>query len=94
MAEQGITTSGPWHIIIANKEMPAETQQSITSILNRALVALGEDKILEISNLHPLVFQKNKDVDAYYKKKSTAQKELLKKYQPIIDADRGFSEKK
>ena len=94
MAEQGITTSGPWHIIIANKEMPADTQKAITAVINRALITLGEDKILEVSNLHPLVFQKNKDVDAYYKTKSTAQKALLQKYQPIIDADRGVSEKK
>lgn len=94
MAEQGITTSGPWHIIIANKEMPADTQKAITAVINRALITLGEDKILEVSNLHPLVFQKNKDVDAYYKIKSTAQKALLQKYQPIIDADRGVGEKK
>jgi tripartite-type tricarboxylate transporter receptor subunit TctC len=94
MAEQGITTSGPWHIIIANKEMPADTQKAITAVINRALITLGEDKILEVSNLHPLVFQKNKDVDAYYKTKSTAQKALLQKYQSIIDADRGVGEKK
>lgn len=94
MAEQGITSSGPWHIVISNKDMPADTQQNLTNILNRSLVALGEDKILEISNLHPIVFQKNKDVNAYYKAKSTAQKTLLKKYQPIIDADRGFTDKK
>jgi len=94
MTEQGITTSGPWHIIIANKEMPADTQKAITAVINRALIALGEDKILEVSNLHPLVFQKNKDVDAYYKIKSTAQKALLQKYQSIIDADRGVGEKK
>ena len=94
MAEQGITTSGPWHIIVASKDMPADTQKAITAVINRALITLGEDKILEVSNLHPLVFQKNKDVDAYYKTKSTAQKALLQKYQPIIDADRGVSEKK
>ena len=94
MAEQGITTSGPWHIIVTNKDMPIETQKVVTGILNRALVTLGEDKILEVSNLHPLVFQKNKDVEAYYKAKSTAHKALLQKYQSIIDADRGFSEKK
>ena len=94
MAEQGITSSGPWHIVISNKDMPADTQQNLTNILNRSLAVIGEDKILEISNLHPIVFQKNKDVNAYYKTKSTAQKALLKKYQPIIDADRGFSEKK
>lgn len=94
MAEQGITTSGPWHIIVASKDMPADTQKAITAVINRALITLGEEKILEISNLHPLVFQKNKDVDAYYKIKSTAQKALLQKYQSIIDADRGFSEKK
>jgi tripartite-type tricarboxylate transporter receptor subunit TctC len=89
MAEQGITAQGPWHIIIANKEMPAETQQAVTKILNKALVTLGEDKILELSNLHPIVFQKNTDVNAYYKRKSTAQKNLLQKYQSKIDADRG-----
>ena len=94
MAEQGITTSGPWHIIIANKEMPADTQKAITAVINRALITLGEDKILEVSNLHPLVFQKNKDVDTYYKIKSTAQKALLQKYQSVIDADRGVGEKK
>jgi tripartite-type tricarboxylate transporter receptor subunit TctC len=94
MAEQGITTSGPWHIIIANKEMPVDTQKAITAVINRALITLGEDKILEVSNLHPLVFQKNKDVDTYYKIKSTAQKALLQKYQSVIDADRGVGEKK
>jgi tripartite-type tricarboxylate transporter receptor subunit TctC len=94
MAEQGITTSGPWNIIIANKEMPVDTQKAITAVINRALITLGEEKILEISNLHPLVFQKNKDVDSYYKTKSTAQKALLQKYQSVIDTDRGFSEKK
>jgi len=94
MAEQGITTPGPWHIIIASKDMPVETQKSVTEIINRALITLGEDKILEMSNLHPVVFQKNKDVDAYYKSKSTAQKALLQKYQAVIDADRGVGEKK
>jgi tripartite-type tricarboxylate transporter receptor subunit TctC len=94
MYEQGITTAGPWHLIIANKNMPAETQKSVTDILNRALIALGEDKILELSNLHPIVFQKNKDVEAFYKNKSSAQKALLQKYRSIIDADRGISEKK
>lgn len=88
MAEQGITSSAPWHIVIANKDMPAETQKTLTDILNRALLALGEDKILEISNLHPIVFQKNKDVNEYFRNKSSAQKALLKKYQAVIEADR------
>jgi len=94
MIEQGITTSGPWHIIITSKEMPADTQKEITAVINRALITLGEEKILEVSNLHPVVFQKNKDVEVYYKTKATAQKALLQKYQSVIDADRGVGEKK
>jgi len=93
-AEQGIVTPGPWNIIIANKEMPVDTQKAITAIINRALITLGEEKILEISSLHPVVFQKNKDVEIYYKTRSTAQKALLQKYQSVIDADRGVGEKK
>ena len=88
IAEQGITASGPWHIIIANKDMPTDTQQAVTGILNRALLTIGEEKILELANLHPIVFQKNTDVPAYYKRKSTAQKKLLQQYQAKIDAAR------
>ena len=88
MAEQGITSSAPWHVVISNKEMPTDVQKTLTDIINRALLALGEDRILEISNLHPIIFQKNKDVNEYYKNKSTAQKALLKKYQAIIEEDR------
>ena len=88
MAEQGITASGAWHIIVANKDMPADTQQAVTRILNRALVIIGEEKILELSNLHPIVFQKNTDVLAYYKRKSAAQKKLLLYYQAELNAAR------
>jgi hypothetical protein len=46
---------------------------------------------MELSNLHPVVFHKNKSVDDFYKERATLQKTLLKKYQPIIDADRGVT---
>ena len=94
LKEQGINAVSPWLVIVANKEMPADTQNAITAVINRALIKLGEEKILEISSLHPVVFQKNKDVEVFYKTKATAQKTLLQKYQSVIDADRGFSEKK
>jgi tripartite-type tricarboxylate transporter receptor subunit TctC len=94
LKEQGINADAPWLTIIANKEMPAATQKTITAVINRALITLGEEKILEISSLHPVIFQKNKDVEVFYKTKSIAQKALLQKYQLIIDADRGVGEKK
>ena len=94
LKEQGINAVSPWLVIVANKEMPADTQNAITAVINRALIKLGEEKILEISSLHPVVFQKNKDVEVFYKTKATAQKTLLQKYQSVIDTDRGFSEKK
>jgi tripartite-type tricarboxylate transporter receptor subunit TctC len=91
LAEQGIQAKAPWLIVSANKAMPAEIQRDITDILNQAIVKVGSDKIMELSNLHPVVFHKNKSVDDFYKERATLQKILLKKYQPIIDADRGVT---
>lgn len=93
LAEQGIMARAPWLILSANKDMPKDTQQDITDIINRAIVAVGPDKVMELSNLHPVVFMKNKNVDDFYKERSTLQKSLLKKYQATIDADRGTTNK-
>ena len=91
LAEQGIQAKAPWLIVSANKAMPADVQREITEILNQAISKVGSDKIMELSNLHPVVFHKNKNVDDFYKERATLQKTLLKKYQPIIDADRGVT---
>lgn len=93
LAEQGIQARAPWLIVSANKAMPADVQRDIADILNQAIVRVGPDKIMELSNLHPVVFHRNKSVDDFYKERATLQKTLLKKYQPIIDADRGVTNK-
>ena len=93
LAEQGIAARGPWIILISNKSMPADVQKDITSILNQAIVKVGAERIMDLSNLDPLVFHKNKSVEEFYHERATLQKNLLKKYQSTIDADRGTTNK-
>ena len=93
LIEQGIQAKAPWLIVMSNKNMPADVQRDISNILNQAIIKLGPDKMMELANLHPVVFQKNKSVDDFYRERSTLQKNLLKKYQPLIDADRKFINK-
>lgn len=94
LQEQGIKADGPWIILIANREMPAQRREFITQILNLALTNIGADRIMELANLHPLVFQQDSDVEAYYYKKSARQKSLLQKYRSLIEADQGITRNK
>lgn len=89
LKEQGIQADGPWIILVANKEMPAQQRKFIGNILNLSLKNIGAERALELANLHPVVFHEDTDVTAYYQRKSSQQKVLLKKYQALINADSG-----
>jgi tripartite-type tricarboxylate transporter receptor subunit TctC len=93
LQEQGIKADGPWIILVANREMPAQKREFISRILNLSLTNIGAERIMELANLHPVVFQEDSNVTAYYNRKSASQKALLKKYQSTIDADRGTTGK-
>jgi tripartite-type tricarboxylate transporter receptor subunit TctC len=93
LREQGIEADGPWIILIANREMPEQKREFIARILNLALTNIGAERTMELANLHPVVFQEDTDVAAYYNRKSTRQKFLLQKYRSVIDADRGTTNK-
>lgn len=88
LEEQGIYAPTPWLIITSNKAMSAETRNEIARIVNQAVMAIGEDRVWELSSLQPLAFSR-RDVNEYYNQKSTQQRRLLKKFQPAIDSDRG-----
>jgi tripartite-type tricarboxylate transporter receptor subunit TctC len=93
LKEQGINAIAPWLIITSNKDMPTATQSEISALLNQSLINIGSNKIMEISNLHPVVFHKNKNVNDFYNERASQQKMLITKFRPTIDADRGVAAK-
>lgn len=92
MSEQGITAPAPWIIVTSNKAMPTDLRTSVTNIMHRALQQIGAQKVWELSSLEPLIFH-NFSVNDFYNQKANAQRELTKKYQNLIDDDRGKTSK-
>ena len=83
--QQGITAPYIFNTIVANVDMPPAKLQEIKTILNNAVVAVGQDQILAMSDFNPPNFR-NQSVDDYHKEKVRVMKTTLIKHRAAIEA--------
>ena len=83
--QQGITAPYIFNTIVANVNMPPAKLQEIKIILNNAVVAVGQDQILAMSDFNPPNFR-NQSVDDYHKEKVRVMKAALIKHRAAIEA--------
>ena len=85
--QQGITAPYVFNTIVANVHMPAAKLQEIKVILNNAVVAVGQEQILAMSDFNPPNFR-NQSVDDYHKEKVRVMKAALTRHRAAIEAAR------
>jgi hypothetical protein len=85
--QQGIDAPYVFNTVLASVNMPAERRQEIKSILDNAILAVGQDQILTISDFNPPVFRQL-SVEEYHKQKITAMKRALTKHRAEIETNK------
>jgi tripartite-type tricarboxylate transporter receptor subunit TctC len=83
--QQGIDAPYVFNTVLASVNMPVERRQEIKTILDNAILAIGQDQILAISDFNPPVFRQL-NVEEYQKQKMVAMKRALTKHRSKIEA--------
>jgi tripartite-type tricarboxylate transporter receptor subunit TctC len=87
LKEQGISSPTVFNTILASVDMPKAKLQEITKVLNNSMVAVGKEKILELSDFIPPNF-KNQSVEDYHNEKLRVMRRALIKHRDAIEAAR------
>ena len=81
--EQGIISPYIFNTFVVNKEMPATKQKELATILDQAIVRVGNTTILDTSGFHPPVFD-NVPVSKYHTERVQLLKDSVSRYQSEI----------
>jgi tripartite-type tricarboxylate transporter receptor subunit TctC len=85
--QQGVNAPYIFNTIMASVNMPLTKLQEIKTVLNNAVIAVGQEQILAISDFNPPNFR-NQSVDDYHKEKVRVMKTALIKHRTAIEAAR------
>ena len=83
--EQGINAPYVFNTILSSVNMPVAKLQEIKAILNNAVVTVGQEQLLAISDFNPPNFR-NQSVDNYHKEKVRVMTTSLIKHRAEIEA--------
>lgn len=85
--QQGLDAPYAFNTVLASVHMPPDRRQEIKTILDNAMLAIGQDQILAISDFNPPVFR-NITVEEFHKQKMASMKRALAKHRAEIEANR------
>lgn len=85
--EQGITSPLVFNTVVASVNMNPDKRKELADILDKALLAVGKDEILDLSQFNPPIFN-NIGVDIYHKSKINMMESALKKHNSAIEKTR------
>jgi tripartite-type tricarboxylate transporter receptor subunit TctC len=85
--EQGIVSPPVFNTVVASVNMNPDKRTELADILDKALLAIGKDEILDLSQFNPPIFN-NIGVEAYHKSKTDMMESALKKHSSEIEKSR------
>jgi hypothetical protein len=85
LVEQGIEAPYVFNITIAHKNMPEDKRNELKTILDKATLSVGEEKIRSISDMKPPIFS-NTSIENYYRSSVELIKKLLVKHKDAVSS--------